>query len=59
MLLSRSLFDDYVLSDLFELSQNLRNYFDSSGHYSSTSYPSLNVYEDEDNYYVTAELPRC
>lgn len=59
MLFRRDVFDDSMFDDLFSISNNLNkllNSFDAAGIGSST-FPPVNVYEDEKNYFVSAELP--
>jgi HSP20 family protein len=58
MLLEKSFFDDTFFDDLFDVSQSINrilNYDDA--YVPASSYPALNIYEDENNYYVQAELP--
>lgn len=60
MLFEKSIFDDTFFNDLFDISQSINrvlNYDSGSGYDVVPSYPAINVYEDENNFYVRAELP--
>ncbi|HOK41762.1 MAG TPA: Hsp20/alpha crystallin family protein [bacterium] len=59
MLVPKRFFDDSLLNEFFSLSNSLSKLFDDFNEIIPThrTYPAVNMYEDNDNIYVTAEIP--
>ncbi|HON55539.1 MAG TPA: Hsp20/alpha crystallin family protein [bacterium] len=55
MFLTRSLFNDDFFDDLFNWDFPIQRNF--SRFFNTKVFPMLNIYEDENNYYISAELP--
>lgn len=55
MFLTRNFFNDDFFDDLLSLDFQTPRSFSRA--FSGKTFPALNIYEDESNYYISAELP--
>lgn len=58
MLATNYLLRDSIFDDLFSVSRELNRLFDyDSNSFSGITYPLSNIYEDDDNFYISSEIP--
>jgi len=57
MLLARRFFNDDFFDDLFDFDFPFAGRFNAPISRYSRSFPIMNIYEDDSNYYISAELP--